>query len=157
MSLWLQLKYLIELNPYLGVLFAISVTFWALFFKQLMTTFDLKNKPLPVPRVEHKKPWINFWYAQTQLSFRAYQMHKHLTLMKALLVALPMVGLAGTVMMLANGFETLSLSDSVDLKSFSSIVTGAMATTFAGVFLSVIGMLLFKFLNITMKKTEVLL
>lgn len=152
MNLWLELKTLVNINPYLLVLFAISISFWALFFNQLLDILKFQQPSPQSQKVESDKAWIHFWFKQNQQAIFSYQMHKHLTLMKALIVALPMVGLAGTVMMLSKGFHTLSLSASVDIRAFSGIVTGAMATTFTGVFLSLVGMLLFKLLDITMKK-----
>lgn len=151
MSLWLEFKALIAINPYLIVLFVISVSFWALFFQQLKAIFNYTCSATQLSKEPPSKPWVNFWFKQNQQAIQNFKTHQHLTLMKALIVSLPMVGLAGTVMMLSNGFNTLSASASVDIKSFSHIVTGAMATTFTGVFLSVIGMLLFKVLDISMR------
>lgn len=152
MGLWLGFKELVHINPYLLILFVISISFWALFFNQLLDILNYKHSLAQSSKVNAQKAWIRFWFQQNQQAIFSYRMHKHLTLMKALLVALPMVGLAGTVMMLSNGFHSLSLSAVVDIQAFSSIVTGAMATTFTGVFLSVIGMLLFKVLDVAMKK-----
>lgn len=152
MSLWLGLKELIEINPYLLVLFAISISFWALFFSQLLDILSFKAGSSHGAEIDDGKAWIRFWFQQNQHSIQVYQIHKHLTVMKALVVALPLVGLAGTVMLLSNGFHTLSLAAEVDIRAFSGIVSGAMATTFTGVFLSVIGMLLFKILDVAMKQ-----
>ncbi|GAB6069031.1 hypothetical protein JCM30760_01280 [Thiomicrorhabdus hydrogeniphila] len=152
MNFWQEAEHLIHINHYLLVLFIISVALWGLFLNQLILIINLKCSRQPNYKLTLNKPWLHFWFNQTHQSMVIYQLHKSLSLMKALIVSMPMVGLAGTVMMLTAGFKSMGNTGTVNIHAFSDIVTGAMATTFTGVFLSVIGMLLFKILNIVIHK-----
>ncbi len=155
MNLWHDLERLMAINPYLLGLFLISTLFWGLFLNQLLHVLQLKcgrtaNTPLKTTAngtQNNTKHWVLLWFKQSHETRIYYQLHRSLLLMRALIVSMPMLGLAGTVMMLTQGFKTMGATQNADIHAFSDIVTGAMATTFTGVLLSVIGILLFKILD----------
>lgn len=155
MNLLLELKQLVEINPYLLILFFISTAFWALVILQLKIVCGIKpSMQIDLSKYQFKKTWGKRWLIESHQNSLEYNAYKNQLVMKALLITLPMVGLAGTVMILSNGFYFISLSSDINIRNFSGIVTGAMATTFAGVFLSLTGILLLKTLEVLINRKQ---